>query len=79
MNSPFARCVRHNESHDGADPNARGNLYGVKVFDREHPSGWYGWASGIPRATQDLIAYRLWQRYGDQPWRFYDGCTWIGR
>ncbi len=57
------------ESHDGHDPNANGNLYGVK-----DASGGYSWARGVPRARQDAIAYQLYRRYGVQPWRPYDGC-----
>lgn len=69
VNGPFARCVRHNESHDGQDPNAHGNLYGV-----QDASGGYAWAQHVPRARQDYIAWRMFLRDGDQPWRPYDGC-----
>jgi hypothetical protein len=65
----FAACVRERESHDGADPRAQGNLYGVQ--DR---NGGYGWARNVPRAEQDYIAWKLYQRYGVQPWRPFDGC-----
>lgn len=48
---------------------ARNNLYGVK-----NASGGYGWAQHVSRAEQDYIAWRLYQRFGVQPWRPYDGC-----
>lgn len=70
VHSDFARCVRLRESHDGRDPNAGGNLYGVQR------NGGYSWAAGLARAAQDRIAYQLWCRWGDQPWRPYDGCAW---
>lgn len=65
----FATCVRWNESNDGRNPNARGNLYGVMGAD-----GRFDWAEGVPRWRQDLIAWRLYQRYGVAPWRPHDGC-----
>jgi len=65
----FASCVRQRESQNGADPNARHNLYGVK-----DASGGYRWAEHVSRAKQDYIAWRLYKRWGDQPWRPYDGC-----
>ena len=65
----FATCVRFRESHDGQDPNAHGNLYGV-----QDANGHYSWAAGVSRARQNEIAYNLYVRYGVQPWRPYDGC-----
>lgn len=72
VRSDFAVCVRLRESHDGRDPNAAGNLYGVQ--NPGVPGGVYSWARGVPRAAQDRIAYSLWCRYGVAPWRPYDGC-----
>ena len=72
VHSAFAQCVRLRESHNGADPNADGNLYGVE--NPGLPGGTYDWARSVSRTTQDRIAYRLYQRYGVQPWRPYDGC-----
>lgn len=73
VHGAFASCVRLRESHDGHDPNAGGNLYGVKGASdsRGNP---YSWARYVSRADQDWIAYKLYLRYGVQPWRPYDGC-----
>lgn len=73
VHSAFAVCVRHRESHDGADPNAAGNLYGVQR-PYGYSGGVYSWARNVSRSEQDYIAWKLWQRYGVQPWRPYDGC-----
>lgn len=74
MNSAFAICVRHNESHNGADPNAHGNIYGMKAGWAS--AGGTGFAGNASRAEQDYRAYILWRHYGDSPWRPYDGCHW---
>ena len=72
LRGDFATCVRLRESHDGHDPRAHGNIYGMQ-------SGWAaaggrGFAGNASRAEQDYRAYRLWKLYGVSPWRPYDGC-----
>lgn len=74
LHSPFAQCVRLRESHNGADPNARGNIYGMQ--DGWAAAGGTGRAGDATRKEQDYRAYLLWKRYGDSPWRPYDGCHW---
>lgn len=77
--SPFARCVRLRESHDGADPNAANNLYGMQARNAGYAGGTsYSWARHVSRRAQDRLAYRLFLKYGDGPWRPYDGCVWTG-
>ena len=78
VRSPFARCVRWRESHNGADPNAEGNLYGLEGINVparfSNLGGTYSWAASVPRSVQDRLAYLLWLRDGDGPWSAYDGC-----
>lgn len=70
--SSFIQCVRHAESHDGADPNAHGNVYGM--LDGWAAAGGQGRAGDASRAEQNYRAWLLWKRYGVQPWRPFDGC-----
>ena len=74
VRSAFAQCVRMRESHNGADPNAQGNLYGVESMNAPgYPGGVYSWArekrpsrgSGLdrvptlpPRRTLTLVSIR---------------------
>lgn len=77
--SPFARCVRQAESGNGTNPAAANNLYGIQARNAGYAGGTsYSWARYVPRRVQDGIAYRLFLRYGDGPWRPYDGCVWTG-
>lgn len=69
VHSAFATCVRQRESHNGADPNADGNLYGM-----QDARGRYDWARNVSRREQDYLAWRLWKRDGVEPWRPHDGC-----
>jgi hypothetical protein len=72
VHSTFAQCVRLRESHNGADPNAHGNIYGMQ--DGWQAAGGSGRAGAASRAEQNYRAYLLWRRYGVSPWRPYDGC-----
>lgn len=74
VHGSFATCVRWRESRDGADPNAIGNLYAIQGPRAHGNFGDYGWLTGVPRAEQDWIAWRLYQRLGVQPWRPWDHC-----
>jgi hypothetical protein len=66
----FARCVRARESSNGR---ASRNLYGM--LDGWIVAGGDGDAAEASIAEQDYRAWRLWRRYGDSPWRPYDGCV----
>ena len=66
VRSAFATCVRWRESRDGT---ASGNIYEIED-SQDH----YAWLFGVPRRTQDRIAYRLWCKNGDEPWAPWDGC-----
>lgn len=72
LNGEFAKCVRLRESHNGKDPAARGNIYGM--LDGWAEAGGTGRAGDHSRAEQDYRAYRLYRRYGVWPWRPYDHC-----
>lgn len=74
VRSAFARCVRTAESGNGTNPAAYGNLYGIQGPADKHGDV-YSWAHGVSRQTQDRIAYRLFLRSGDYPWRSHDGCA----
>lgn len=77
LHGSFAACVRLRESHNGADPNAHGNIYGMQAGWAA--AGGTGYAGDASRAEQDYRAYRLYQRYGVGPWRPYDGCWQVSR
>jgi hypothetical protein len=71
--TPFANCVRLRESQNGVTAQ---NLYEI---EGPHASGNYGdyeWLNGVSRVQQDLIAYQMFLRSGDSPWRPYDHCYW---
>lgn len=57
-------CIRQMESTDGR---ASANLYGM--LDGWAVAGGHGWAGDASRGEQDYRAFRLWQRFGWEPWR----------
>lgn len=74
----FATCVRDRESHNGQDPNAEGNLYGLEGINVPQRfarlGGTYSWARGVPRKAQDRLAFALFLKDGTAPWSRWDGC-----
>jgi hypothetical protein len=71
----FATCVRIHESQDGLTAQ---NLYEIEGPHASGNYGDYGWLDGVSRYRQNEIAYQLFRRSGDSPWRPYDGCVWRG-
>jgi len=67
--SDFARCVRARESSNGRGSR---NLYGM--LDGWTVAGGRGEASAAPVREQHYRAWLLWRRFGDAPWRPWDGC-----
>lgn len=79
LSSPTARCVIHAESRgDGAWSNV--SVDGARGLWQIEPETWLtgaSWAQVNPEdhtiATQDAVAYALWEHLGWGPWRG-DGC-----
>jgi hypothetical protein len=57
-------CIRTWESGDGR---TSPNLYGM--LDGWEMAGGHGWAGDASRTEQDFRSYRLWRRFGWEPWR----------
>lgn len=72
----FAVCVRWRESRNGASAQ---NLYEIEGPHASSNYGDYEWLNGVSRKGQNVIAYQMFLRRGDSPWRPYDGCTWTGK
>lgn len=71
-------CVRIHESHNGADPKAHGNIYGmISPHGGWDDVGGLGFAGDHSRAEQNYRAWLLWRKYGMSPWCQYDGCCHI--
>lgn len=73
VRSPFASCVRWRESTNGAGAS---NLYQIQGPNASSNDGDYEWLDWVSRAKQNWIAYKMFLRRGDNPWRPYDGCYW---
>src|SRR5476651_2593829 len=55
-NTPAWQCIRAHESHDGADPNAHGNLYQFEGSTWTKTTGLTGDPGSYSRAVQDRAA-----------------------
>jgi hypothetical protein len=64
----FAACVALRESSNLADPNARGNAYGIIPA-----SGYNGYAMSLAQQKQAFA--QLYAQYGTAPWQPSDGCS----
>lgn len=69
----FAKCARWRESNDGASAQ---NLYEIQGPNASGNYGDYEWLNGVSRIQQNQIAYQMFLKRGDSPWRPYDHCYW---